>query len=101
MPRSRCSSSNRRTPRNASRRISIVHRSPISSSVPAIEQSTPSIGGTLHRQLRFATHSEVGPGDQDVPVRRYYLITGALSLGYGSIYTLLADMRDRYGFSEA
>ena len=24
-----------------------------------------------------------------------------MSLGYGSIYTLLADLRDRYGFSEA
>jgi len=34
-------------------------------------------------------------------VRRYFVITGALSLGYGSIYTLLADLRDRYGFSEA
>ena len=24
-----------------------------------------------------------------------------MSLGYGSIYTLLADLRDRYGFTEA
>ena len=33
-------------------------------------------------------------------MRRYFLLTGALSLGYGSIYTLLADLRDTYGFSE-
>ena len=33
-------------------------------------------------------------------LRRYFVITGALSLGYGSIYTLLADLRDSYGFSE-
>lgn len=33
-------------------------------------------------------------------MRRYFLLTGALSLGYGSIYTLLADLRDTYGFTE-
>ena len=33
-------------------------------------------------------------------MRRYFLISASLSLGYGSIYTLLADLRDRYGFSE-
>lgn len=33
-------------------------------------------------------------------MRRYFVLTGALSLGYGSIYTLLADLRDTYGFSE-
>lgn len=27
------------------------------------------------------------------------LVSGAMSLGYGSIYTLLADLRDRYGFT--
>jgi MFS family permease len=31
----------------------------------------------------------------------YCVVTGSMSLGYGSIYTLLADLRDRYGFSEA
>jgi MFS transporter, DHA1 family, multidrug resistance protein len=31
----------------------------------------------------------------------YCLVAGSMSLGYGSIYTLLADLRDRYGFSEA
>ncbi len=41
------------------------------------------------------------------PVRRpgsllpYCIVAGSMSLGYGSIYTLLADLRDRYGFSEA
>ncbi|MCU1377251.1 MAG: putative major facilitator superfamily transporter [Acidimicrobiales bacterium] len=34
-------------------------------------------------------------------MRRYFLLTGALSLGYGSIYTLLADLRDAYGFTES
>ncbi len=31
----------------------------------------------------------------------YYLLSGAVSTGYGSIYALLADLRDTYGFSEA
>jgi MFS family permease len=31
----------------------------------------------------------------------YYLLSGSVSLGYGSIYALLADLRDTYGFSEA
>ena len=41
------------------------------------------------------------------PVRRsgsllpYCIVAGSMSLGYGSIYTLLADLRDRYGFTEA
>jgi MFS family permease len=34
-------------------------------------------------------------------MRRYYVLTGALSLGYGSIYTLLADLRDRFGFTDS
>ena len=29
----------------------------------------------------------------------YCLVSGAMSLGYGSIYTLLADLRDEFGFS--
>jgi MFS family permease len=29
----------------------------------------------------------------------YCLISAAMSLGYGSIYTLLADLRDRFGFT--
>ena len=31
----------------------------------------------------------------------YFIVSGSVSLGYGSIYTLLADLRDRYGFTEA
>jgi MFS family permease len=30
----------------------------------------------------------------------YYVVSGSLSLGYGSIYTLLPDLRDELGFSE-
>jgi MFS family permease len=33
-------------------------------------------------------------------MRWYFLVTGAMALGYGSIYTLLADLRDRFGFTE-
>src|SRR5690349_12653581 len=44
MPRSRWMSSKRRTPRNESRRINIVHRSPMTSTVRAIEQP-PSMTG--------------------------------------------------------
>jgi MFS family permease len=29
----------------------------------------------------------------------YCLVSGSMALGYGSIYTLLADLRDRFGFS--
>jgi MFS family permease len=29
----------------------------------------------------------------------YCLVSGSMSLGYGSIYTLLADLRDRFGFT--
>lgn len=42
IPRSRWSASKRRIPRNASRRMSRVHRSPITSSVDAIEQVSTS-----------------------------------------------------------
>jgi MFS family permease len=31
----------------------------------------------------------------------YCVVSGSMALGYGSIYTLLADLRDRFGFSEA
>jgi MFS family permease len=33
--------------------------------------------------------------------RRYFIVTGSLSLGYGSVLALLADLRDSYGFSES
>ncbi len=39
-----------------------------------------------------------------VPPRRlwpYYAVSGTVTLGYGSIYALLANLRDRFGFSEA
>src|SRR3954452_4969023 len=38
------------------------------------------------------------PGGSLLP---YFLLSGSVSLGYGSIYTLLADLRDRDGFTEA
>src|SRR5690606_22060057 len=31
----------------------------------------------------------------------FFLLTAAMSLGYGSIYTLLAEIRDRFGFSDS
>jgi MFS family permease len=31
----------------------------------------------------------------------FCLVSGSMSLGYGSIYTLLADLRDRFGFSDS
>jgi MFS family permease len=44
------------------------------------------------------------PTHPDAPSARsrlvaYCLVSAAMSLGYGSIYTLLADLRDRFGFS--
>jgi MFS family permease len=34
-------------------------------------------------------------------LHRYYTISATLSLGYGSIYALLADLRNTFGFSDA
>jgi MFS family permease len=34
------------------------------------------------------------------PLTALYLLTAVMSLGYGSIYTLLADIRDEFGFSD-
>ena len=31
----------------------------------------------------------------------YCIVSGSMTLGYGSIYTLLADLRDQFGFSDA
>ena len=31
----------------------------------------------------------------------YFLLTGLMSLGYGSVFTLLADIRDRFEFTDA
>lgn len=35
-----------------------------------------------------------------MPLGRLFVASGTMSLGYGSIFTLLAEMRDRFGFSE-
>lgn len=50
--------------------------------------------------------SETSPNASGEPARRgsmplLFLITGVMSLGYGSVLTLLADIRDRFGFSDA
>ena len=54
--------------------------------------------------------AEIDDGEQDAhaapsPLSRrlvsLYLMTALFSLGYGGIYTLLADIRDRFGFSDA
>jgi MFS family permease len=46
------------------------------------------------------THRETGDGrSRSLPL--LFLVTGAMSLGYGSILTLLADIRDRFGFDDA
>src|SRR4051812_44887077 len=68
MPRSHAKSSKRRTPRNASRRMSRVHLSPMTFSVLAMEHVSSSltsrcaapcscIGGTLAGQLQITTDS--------------------------------------------
>ena len=46
----------------------------------------------------------VQPREMTVGSRRlwpYFALSGSVTLGYGSIYALLADLRDRFGFSEA
>ncbi len=40
-------------------------------------------------------------GRRDGSLVPFFLVSGSVSLGYGSIYTLLADLHDRYGFSDA
>jgi MFS family permease len=40
-------------------------------------------------------------GSKANPLWMYCTLSGTVSLGYGSIYTLLADLRDKYHFSEA
>ena len=35
------------------------------------------------------------------PLFVLFLLTALMSLGYGGIFTLLADIRDRFGFSDA
>src|ERR1700759_888048 len=48
--------------------------------------------------IRSAVRSESGTTR---PLWAYATLSGTVSLGYGSIYTLLADLRDKYHFSEA
>ena len=31
----------------------------------------------------------------------FFLLTAVMSLGYGSVYTLLAEIRDRFGFTDS
>ncbi len=38
-------------------------------------------------------------GSRSMPL--LFLLTGVMSLGYGSVFTLLADIRDRFGFDDA
>lgn len=41
------------------------------------------------------------PGRNGKPLVLLYLLTAVMSLGYGSVFTLLADIRDRFGFSDS
>ncbi len=45
----------------------------------------------------MAVNTTLGSARQFLP---YFVITGALSMGYGSVFTLLAEFRDKFGFSE-
>lgn len=41
------------------------------------------------------------PGRNGKPLIHLYLLTAVMSLGYGSVFTLLADIRDEFGFSDS
>ncbi|CAM8651327.1 AraJ Arabinose efflux permease [Acidimicrobiia bacterium] len=41
------------------------------------------------------------PGRNGKPLILLYLLTAVMSLGYGSVFTLLADIRDEFGFSDS
>ena len=45
----------------------------------------------------MAVNTTLGSARQFMP---FFVVTGALSMGYGSVFTLLAEFRDRFGFSE-
>ncbi len=45
----------------------------------------------------MAVNTTLGSARQFLP---YFVITGALSMGYGSVFTLLAEFREKFGFSE-
>ncbi len=38
--------------------------------------------------------------DSARPFLAYFIVTGTLSMGYGSVFTLLAEFREKFGFSE-
>ena len=44
----------------------------------------------------MAVNTTLGSARQFMP---YFVVTGALSLGYGSVFTLLAEIKDQFGFS--
>ncbi len=45
----------------------------------------------------MASGSVMASARQFIP---FFVVTGALSMGYGSVFTLLAEFRDKFGFSE-
>lgn len=45
----------------------------------------------------MAENTLLGSARQFMP---YFVVTGALSMGYGSVFTLLAEFREKFGFSE-
>lgn len=45
----------------------------------------------------MAVNTTLGSARQFLP---YFVVTGALSMGYGSVFTLLAEFREKFGFSE-
>jgi len=45
----------------------------------------------------MAVSTTLGAARQFMP---YFVVTGALSMGYGSVFTLLAEFREKFGFSE-
>lgn len=45
----------------------------------------------------MAVNTTLGAARQFMP---YFVVTGALSMGYGSVFTLLAEFREKFGFSE-
>lgn len=45
----------------------------------------------------MAVNTSLGSARQFMP---YFVVTGALSMGYGSVFTLLAKFREKFGFSE-
>src|SRR5262249_18841164 len=57
-----------------------------------------------HLPGRHRHHVSVTGNDGRVSgrsLRAYFLLTGLMSLGYGTVLTLLADIRDRFSFSDS